>query len=124
MKTLFFLPIVALAVACGTAKETRNSDPIVVEEVIEEDTPQIEEPPVDPVNRVLGTVHLNEGCGVYIEVVTDEGMQLFYPVNLDEVFKVEGARIKFEYALSRAMQPKGCSVDATVTVSDVTRMRD
>lgn len=123
MKTLFFLAIVGLAAACGTAKET---DPIVVEEVIEEVIEEVEseEPPTDPVNRVFGIVHLNEGCGAYIEVIDGENTQLLYPINLDEAYKVEGTRIKFVYAMSRAMQPEGCSVDMTVTVTDVTRMRE
>lgn len=124
MKTLIILSIAAFAAACGTTKET--TDPVVVEEVIEEviETVETDEPPVEPFNRVLGTVHLNDGCGVYIEVLDGLETKLMYPVNLDETYKTEGTRIKFEYARSRAMQPAGCSVDMTVSVSDVTRMRE
>ncbi len=76
--------------------------------------------------RYIGTVHLTEGgCGIYIDALTGpDTYKKLYPINLDEQFKVEGARIKFDYELSRAMMPSGCDADFTVTVSDVTRMRE
>lgn len=125
MKTLFIIPLTSLIFSCGTQKELVDQSAQGDQEV-----PVEVEDNIDPANndgnyRVIGTVHLAEGCGVYIEAETSPGeLQKLYPVNLEDQFKVEAAKIKFDYALSRAMLPEGCDADLTVSVTDVTRLRD
>lgn len=122
MKTLFFIPITAMFLSCGTQKEVANG---TSEGENTEVQTTVEEPNQDGNYRIIGVVHLEDGCGAYIDAeVTPGEMKKLYPVNLEDQFKVEGAKIKFDYALSRAMVPEGCIPDMTVSVSDVTRLRN
>jgi hypothetical protein len=125
MKTVFIIPFAAILFACGTEKEV--AEVTVVEENTESAELQLEGAEEETIEnyRIIGTVHLAEGCGAYIEAeVTPGEMKKLYPVNLEDQFKVESARIKFEYALSRAMLPEGCDAEMTVSVTDVTRIRN
>jgi hypothetical protein len=124
MKTLIIISLTSLFFSCGTQKEVANNASG------DQGTPTENQNPDDPTlnngnYRVIGVVHLDKGCGAYIEAEIAPGeMKKLYPVNLEEAFKVEAAKIKFDYALSRAMLPDGCDADMTVTVSDVTRLRN
>lgn len=124
MKTMLIIPLTALFFSCGTQKEiVDGSNGENGEEVVTENSGEQTE--IDENYRIIGTVHLAEGCGVYIEAETAPGeMKKLYPVNLEDEFKVEAAKIKFDYALSRAMLPEGCDADMTVSVTDVTRLRN
>lgn len=73
--------------------------------------------------KVIGTVKVNRNnCPVYIEAMEEGEITRMYPVNLDESFKVDGLKINFDYALSRAKQPLDCAVDKVVTVENVTKV--
>ncbi len=123
MKTLFLLSGLFLFFACGSQKEVATN-------TVNETTDSVEEAAEDAVEettnnyRVVGTVHTTDkGCGVYIDAKAQDSSLKMYPINLDEEYKVEGMFIRFTYAPSRAMQPKGCDCDRVVSVSDVTRLR-
>ena len=117
MKALFFIPAFGLLLSCRMSKESIKEQP-VIEEVVAE-----EELPIDTNYRVVGTVHASGAC-FYIETITATNeMKKLYAVNLEEIYKVEGARIKFKYILSRAPLPQDCAAEIVVVVSDVTRMR-
>lgn len=117
MKALFIIPVFGLLLSCRMSKETIKEQP-VLEQVVAE-----EELPIDTNYRVVGTVHASEAC-FYIETITATNeMKKLYAVNLEEIHKVEGARIKFKYILSRAPMPTDCAAEIVVVVSDVTRMR-
>lgn len=116
MKARFIFPIFLLVLSCGMTKETIKEQP-VIEEVVEEELP------IDTNYRVVGTVHASEAC-FYIETITATNeMKKLYAVNLEEIHKLEGVKIKFKYILSRAPMPKDCAAEIVVVVSDVTRMR-
>ena len=68
----------------------------------------------------LGTVHLqSKGCDVIIEVEENGVKKTLMPFGIEEKFKIEGLRLKFVYILSRAPQPKDCTCDHVVILSDV-----
>lgn len=95
--------------SCGTGNEmAKNSDPVAMEDT-----------------RLVGKVRIGErdGCPFYLETYEDGRSLTMYPVNLDDKFKIEGVKIKFDYTPSRAMQPENCSVDKVVSLNNVTPLR-
>lgn len=72
------------------------------------------------VNELIGTIHLgNSACPVVISTKENGAVKGYYPVNIDDSLKVDnvdGKKIIFTYAQSRAPQPAGCDVDMTITL--------
>jgi hypothetical protein len=79
----------------------------------------------------FGKVHIeaNDACPAYITI---EGaysksslieFRSIYPINLDRKFKKDGCCIRFNYTLSRAMSPEGCSTDAVVSLEQVEKAK-
>ena len=70
--------------------------------------------------ELIGTVHLgNSDCPLMISTKENGSAKDYYPVNMDDSLKVDnldGKKIIFTYALSRAPQPAGCDVDMTITL--------
>ena len=70
--------------------------------------------------ELIGTIHLgNSECPVMISTKENGSIKGYYPVNVDDSLKVDnvdGKKIIFTYALSRAPQPAGCDVDMTITL--------
>lgn len=111
------LPLFVLA-ACGTNKEVSD------EELESATPPPIEvDAPVDPsISYVIGEVHLNEdGCSLYIS--SEDLKDDLYPVSLDDMFKVDGAKLEFSFTPSRAPLPSGCESCKAVVLQNVTRMK-
>lgn len=108
MKSFFLLSITALFFSCGTAKKA-NTDK------------------ASTAGNYYGTVHLSaNGCPYYIEIqkskntnLEKESFKNVYPVNLDDKYRKDGLKIHFNYNISRAMTPAGCTVDAVVSVDNV-----
>ena len=117
MKALIIIPVFGLLLSCRMSKETIKELQVLEEVVVDEQLP------IDTNYRLVGTVHASEDC-FYIETITATNeMKKLYAVNLEEIHKVEGVKIKFKYILSRAPMPKDCAAEIVVVVSDVTRMR-
>lgn len=111
MKTIILSLILASTFACKSSKETVQTE---------------EKPMSDKTEtyRTLGTVHLNsKGCPFTIDIEEDGIKKSLYPISLEDKFKVEGLRLRFVYALSRAPQPKDCKCDHVVTLTDVSAIR-
>jgi len=79
----------------------------------------------------LGKVHLSkkEACPIYITI---EGVfskssivdfHTIYPVNLEGEFKKDGIYIRFNYTVSRAMSPQGCTTDGVVSLENVEKAK-
>jgi hypothetical protein len=73
-----------------------------------------------------GTVHLNNnGCPYYIEINKCLVSNLeylgktIYPIQLDDKFKKDGLKLKFNFTVSRAMSPTDCQVDYVVSLENV-----
>jgi hypothetical protein len=70
----------------------------------------------------IGVVSLEKNmCGVTIKV-DNKAIPDFYPVNLDEMFKIQGATIQFNATVSRAKSPEGCNL-RPMALSNVTRVK-
>jgi hypothetical protein len=75
----------------------------------------------------IGKIHLNEsGCPYYIEVeqVLVSNLSFYigkklYPVQLEEKFKKNGQKLKFNLAVSRAPSPSDCQIDYVVSLSNL-----
>lgn len=95
--------------SCATESEmVQSADPVVVEDT-----------------RLVGKVRMGqkEECPYFLETYENGKSITMYPVNLDDTYKIEGVKIKFDYTPSRAMQPENCSVDKVVSLNNVTQLR-
>ena len=128
MKILSLIFISTLFISCGTQKEvTENIESSSTEEAVVEEA--VTEEVIDQTSenyRVIGIVRENsKGCDFCVETEIAPGeFKFLYVVNLEDQYKSDGQKIKFDYALSRAMIPEGCSAEMTVSISDVTRLRN
>ncbi len=115
MKKIPLLFLVPFLFACGVTQPVVPAPVDVVEET--------------PTNEVIdetiftGIVRMYKSpCNVLIELM-DSGAKL-YPVNLYEMFMVDGAVIEFKFGPTRAMQPEECGADSKpVAVRDVVRLK-
>lgn len=75
--------------------------------------------------RLVGKVRIGEkdACPFYLETFEGGKSITMYPVDLDDTYKIEGVKIKFDYTPSRAMQPENCIVDKVVSLNNVTLLR-
>ena len=126
MKVKFLTVALLLFVSCATEKEVGEST-VVTEnnEIIIEKTgsrTDMDTPPPPPLEYYIGIVSLEKNmCGVTIQV-NNKAIPDFYPVNLDEMFKVQGATIQFNATVSRAKSPEGCTL-LPMALSNVTRVK-
>jgi hypothetical protein len=58
-------------------------------------------------------------CALWIMTPKTSSFPGFYPVNLDEQFKVDGLKIAFNYSDSRAPLPENCQNLKAVVISEV-----
>eukprot|EP01079_Euglenida_sp_SAG-EU17-18_P003084 gene3084-3629_t len=102
--------------ANGPVSEPDTDTAVVAEEA--SPAPASNLPTLDP--RAVGTVHLGSTCRAVVVSSTGSGVtERLYAVNLPDAFLVQGALIRFNSHPSRACVPAECSVDRTVTVTDV-----
>lgn len=105
----------ALLLSCGTST-------VVVEEehVTNTENNHVEE---IPENIAIGKVVLDKtGCPVKLILENDDD-NCYYPVNLDEMFKVDGAYLQFQKHLSRAPLPPGCESCRAISLENVVRLK-
>ncbi len=117
MKHIIVLGILIFTFACGSHKESTHETEAIEEEIIDaNDTSEN--------YRVVGIVHVSETeCPLYIEAREKDKTINLYPMNLDEKYKKEGMKLKFEYAISKGAMPANCNADLVVSLTDVTLMR-
>lgn len=111
--TLFSLLIFLVGISCRTNPCKMTADEFEVK------------------GSYLGKVHLSkkEACPVYITI---EGVfskssivdfRMIYPINLESAFKKDGLYIRFNYTVSRAMSPEGCTTDGVVSLENVEKAK-
>lgn len=126
MKVKFLTAALLLFVSCATEKEvgagtvvTENNEIIIDKTGSRKD---MDTPPPPPLEYYIGVVSLEKNmCGVTIQV-NNKAIPDFYPVNLDEMFKIQGATIQFNATVSRAKSPEGCTL-LPMALSNVTRVK-
>lgn len=123
MNKLFLLSLSALTIivlSCGTQK-SNNTEKQTTKESTEKDSAE-EEDQTNP-NHAIGKVILSkEGCQLKL-ILENEENNCYYPVNLDEKFKVDGAYLQFQKYPSRAPLPKACESCRTIQVENVVRLK-
>lgn len=71
----------------------------------------------------IGQVHLDkDGCEIFI-IIEGKNQEKFYPVGLEDMFRVNEAVLQFEYDLSRAPLPEGCEDCRAVVLRSITRVK-
>jgi hypothetical protein len=73
--------------------------------------------------RIVGIVVTSDECPVYIDATEDGNSIRIFPINLDERFKVNGMRLKFDYKEVTEKIPLNCTADKVVELNDVTPVR-
>jgi hypothetical protein len=58
-------------------------------------------------------------CALWIMTTKTSSFAGFYPVNLDDQFKVNGLKIAFNYSDSRAPLPESCQTLKAIVISEV-----
>lgn len=106
--TLFFT--VCVLASCATTTKTA-ADVNTTSESIAND---------DVTSGIVRTEY--KGCPALIETTEDGQVVKFYPINLDEAFKVNGLKIFFTYTPSKAPQPESCTlINKVVSVENVSK---
>ena len=116
-----------LLVSCGSQRNTQ-----VVESVINTGTENNESNENEEqssvnngfeVRRFIGKVILSrEECPIQL-VLQSENNTCYYPVNLAEKFKVDGAYLEFQKYPSRAPLPPGCESCQAIAIENVVRLK-
>jgi hypothetical protein len=120
MKSAFFLFfLAAVAAGCRTPRETGDpAGDVAAEEVRGNDGTSAE------TNTVKGKVKLEEGCGVIIQVTYGDVRKRYYPLNLEDRFKVDGLTLKFSFtAAPDGSGAPACEAVIPVYVSEVAAYR-
>ncbi len=117
-KILSFLLTAALAVSCGSQKETVSENEANRETITQ---------PVNTTStsyRFAGVVKVTESCGIYIDAASTDKRLRLAPLNLEERFQNDGMRLKFSYEIKEgATFPSDCNITYAVTLRDVSLMR-
>lgn len=119
--SFFILTWLLFLTACGTQKSADKVEGQVTSsnEVMQDED---QSPDQDVANNSIGKVVLSdEGCQLKLVLENDEAC--YYPVNLDDKFKVDGAYLQFQKYPSRAPLPSGCESCRTIQVANVVRLK-
>jgi len=74
--------------------------------------------------RVVGTVVLgDEPCGVTINAVDKDQQFVIMPLNLDDKFKIDGMKLRFNYIEVERPKSNKCKSVKAVMLEEVTRLR-
>lgn len=102
--------LLLVATSCGTAEDSAK----VVE--------QPQESVADESNNSIGKIILSDkGCAV--KLILEDDNACYFPVNLDEKFKVDGAYLQFQKYPSRAPLPSGCESCRAIQLENVVRLK-
>ena len=112
-KLFFNLSVAMLALAAGSCRPVKDAEPPYVDHG---SAPSEAE-------RVSGTVTFSEECGYSIQVVQGDVLRTYFPVNLDDKYKVDGMRVKFAFEQVNEKPPKECPDLIVISVSDFTPLR-
>lgn len=112
MKLFVAIACVLMMASCKTSENMVQGNTTSVGESTQSDA------------KISGKVFVSyKGCPAIIETMVDGNSVKMYPVNLPDEFKMDGLKIKFNFAPSKAMQPEGCTlIDQVVSVENVEKI--
>ena len=112
MKLLVGILSMIVLFSCGTTQSIEGGEEVM------------DEAQVQKVERVLGVVHLNlNKCAVLIEISEGDETVYLAPTNLEDKFRVEGMKLKFDYIPTTVGQNLLCADSQPVMVEEVSVMR-
>jgi hypothetical protein len=80
-------------------------------------------PPPPPIAYMMsGTIQISNddaACNLWIMTTQTSAIQGFYPVNLDDKYKIHGLQVKFNYEDSRAPLPLNCFNMKAIVITDI-----
>ena len=110
--------IIALVFAFGMLQSCKTPKP-----PIEESGGALEDVSTGQVERFIGTVHMDEKCGVTVEVIQGDVIKYFSPTNLEEKYMKEGMKIRFNSVTTATKMEGDCFVYEIIDVSEVSAVR-
>jgi hypothetical protein len=121
-----FIKITMLLVACASMLSCGNRKKQVAE--VQETTTQHDvlptpPPPPDVSVTYVGFIELDDSCGHIIRVKMDDKEITFAPLNLDEVYKKPGMRVRFSIN-HKLDESKTCATHYQITLERITPLRN
>jgi hypothetical protein len=113
-----------LLTSCATQKQSSSQKDQVTEKINEDGVVEAKGDQAQTENNYsVGKVVLSqEGCAFSL-ILEDEDDVCYYPVNLDEKFRVDGVILQFQKFPSRAPLPAGCESCRTIQVEQVEQLK-
>jgi hypothetical protein len=108
-----FLSSLSLLVLTSCASSKRKNKQTVTTEVNQE----LMQENILWTEGVVRVSSNDSDCPLVIELVSDS--RVFYPLGLDEKYKIDGLKIKFTYSLSRAPLPEKCYGKVAVILDSI-----
>lgn len=109
---LFAIIFIVLIQSCGSTAKTQDKKETETNEKVDDNS-----------NYIIGEVKLNHRDCEIVIVTEEDTPEKLYPVSLDDMFKVDGAFLQFEFDPSRAPLPEGCEQTRAVVLRNVTRLK-
>lgn len=122
-----FIKITMLLVACASMLSCGNRKKQVAE--VQETTtqhdvlPPTPPPPPDVSVTYVGFIELDDSCGHIIRVKMDDKEITFAPLNLEEVYKKPGMRVRFSIN-HKLDESKMCATHYQITLERITPLRN
>lgn len=83
----------------------------------------VEAETVETLERVIGTVNIEENCGPIIRVIQGDVMRSYSPTNLDSKYAKEGMKLRFNATVSSKKMDGDCSFYSLIEMSEVSAVR-
>jgi len=117
-----FIKITMLLIACASMFSCGNRKQQAPPKPVNSVQPDFPPPPPDISVTYVGVVELDESCGHIIRVKMDDKEISFAPLNLEEVYKKPGMRVRFK--TSDALdENKKCGVHFIIGINYITPLR-
>lgn len=108
MNRVFICAILLAMSSCKTTKSNSTHEAVTFEKQL----------------RVVGTVVLgNDPCPILIRAYHSGTEFMIVPLNLEEKFRVDGMKLRFDFIEAENPKTNKCSKGKTVTLEEVTRLR-
>jgi hypothetical protein len=117
IKITMLLIACASMFSCGNRKQQAPPNPVTAVQ------PDLPPPPPDVSVTYVGVVELDESCGHIIRVKMDDKEISFAPLNLEEVYKKPGMRVRFSIN-HKLDESKKCATHYQITLERITPLRN
>lgn len=125
-QTLLLACCTLILISCGTGKRSHRNDEINPAPIETDLTDQIDDLNDKPDNALSkGAISSSaiirdksvENCGFLLEIIQENELKLFEPLDLPELFRVDGIEVNVTYRLSR--RPSTCGLALPIIIDKI-----